>query len=145
MDKKEILKLKRSIGIRNFGFKLWDNHNKKFIETWKDANKLSLGTAGVNKHLSIAYATEPDVYLTIVRYTGIKDQYNQDIYEGDIVSYINIDGVYQKGVIIYDNLFCRFLINAVDGYDNENQDVELHISIPINYIANIFENPEYLE
>lgn len=92
-----------------------------------------------------------DTDLEIMQYTGLKDKKGTEIYEGDIVAYLDsgepIGYSYERdefmnyGKVIWDEEFARFDItnrNDVDCEDVWEKDF-------IEVIGNIYENPELLE
>jgi len=85
------------------------------------------------------YSTE-EVLLKnriLQQFTGLKDKYGQEIYEGDIMEFVDDVGVRCRGVVNYDHNYAAFLIDnsALWKEYMSNQSV----------IGNILENPELLE
>jgi len=92
---------------------------------------------GFEEHKDIS-EVEPK---SIGQYTGVKDKYSIEIYEGDILSLkTNYDDIIVGFVEFKRGAFC---LNSEDfGYDGEfisNLDAEFEI------IGNIFKNPELLK
>ena len=85
---------------------------------------------------------------TLGEFTGLKDKYGKEIYEGDIVEFQLIS----KGVVNWNPKYCGFWIDFTDSegknrYSNFNvtfSDGVLNMCNTIAVIGNIYENPELL-
>jgi uncharacterized phage protein (TIGR01671 family) len=120
---------------RELKFRIWDNENKNWIDSWwlqfGSYNRL-ITDIGCYINLS-----EHSHNYIIQQYTGLKDKNCKEIYEGDIVKFIQwpnqspLQIVFKDGVFTYDNTFYDF-----DGllYPNECE-----------IIGNIFETPDLLK
>jgi len=131
-------------------FKLWNPKTKKFINGYKEANKLSLGTANDPKDkTSLCIANAPDEYLTFCRFTGLLDKQGKEIYEGDIcITYYQdteSDYIEEKTGIIKDGteynrsaFVLEYVSMGVMSFGNKE------LVEDIKVIGNIYENPELL-
>lgn len=113
--------------MREIRFRIWDYHNKKFVEVreWKLFNNWDYYVVELTGH-------------HIQQYTDLKDKNGQDIYEGDLIDYLNDDEFYE--VIFY---FGKFKLERIDGMgcgDFDEQNIQRNMEV----IGNIFENPELL-
>ncbi len=86
--------------------------------------------------------TYPNSY-EIMQYTGLKDENDKEIYEGDIVKYRDESNECQVGVV-KDYGYMKIYIEAIGGDDEGNQDIELHQDYMYEVIGNIYENPELI-
>lgn len=77
----------------------------------------------------------------LMQYTGLKDKNGREIYEGDIIKYVEDlgDKIYQ-GTVEWNEYFCGFIPFA--DYDS---DCGVFIDIgSVKVIGNIYENPELI-
>lgn len=87
------------------------------------------------------YSTEPDV--TLLQYTGLKDELGRDIYEGDVVVYT--DG-YDGFAAVVEQDYWQWYLKGIDPIDNfDFADYTDGNQADLKVIGNIFENPELLE
>lgn len=119
--------------MREFKFRVWDRKEKRIIKfvIGDDIKRYSDKDIGVwlkNYHKKVKY-------FELMLYTGLKDKYDDEIYEGDIVKdeideeigYVEFsEGEYR---IIYDNIAIIL-----------NRDEAFYIEV----IGNIYENKEFL-
>lgn len=121
---------------REIKFRIFDSRNKKMI-TNDVCFQIALSVDG-----TIKAGITGDV---LMQYTGLKDKYKKEIFEGDIISI-----EYGKGVVEYSEKQAMFIINWID--DNEAYNESLAYN-PRNYIygktrkdieviGNIYENPD---
>lgn len=78
----------------------------------------------------------------LMQYTGLKDKNGKEIYEGDIVDFISVNGVDKdatKGVIRWDEEDTGFY---VDNDNDKYPHVKFWFTESIEVIGNIYENPE---
>lgn len=103
--------------------------------------------------------------VELIEYTGLKDRNGKEIYEGDIVTklnlnHINADGAYDKpecmkyidrGVVEYMEDNCQFMLarrrnpgRLTDSCNNSISICSSRESLEFEIIGNIYENPELL-
>ena len=123
--------------MREIKFSAYDATSKSIIEDYAH-----IGQYGelviVTFHSSAYGKTCPN--LTLLQYTGIKDKNGNEIYEGDIVEYIDNPTNMSSGTfeVIFHNGFIGIESDTrINLYDIE--------SYWIKIIGNKFENPELLE
>ena len=92
----------------------------------------------------LEYITEAD-RLDVMQFTGLHDRNGKEIYEGDIVTYIDYDGNYEysytnKGVVEYDESGAFYYFT--NRYEIGMLDMDYS---QIEVIGNIHENPELLQ
>lgn len=82
----------------------------------------------------------------LMQYTGLKDVNGKEIYEGDIVRYI--DSLYHKTIhqIIWNDYYACFSYKPYKFIDNGgDDDATLSYTRKFEIIGNIYENPELLD
>lgn len=122
---------------REVKYRVWDKNSNQMLFGGKDFNEIPV-VAGrplrlKNGGLSINY--------TLVEYTGLLDKNGVEIYEGDIVTPLLINGSITLGEVKYiDGGFMAKQIGAERLVENLRYCVKL-----VKVIGNIYENPELLE
>jgi len=113
---------------REIKFRIWDKLEKRFINSSTPNQGHYIITLNGVFH-NLQNGSGGDDY-EIQQYTGLKDKNNADIYEGDIIFFPAVEGVYsyqkQKNVVVKHSFICG---NA-------------HLG---EVVGNIFENPELLK
>lgn len=123
-------------------FRAWDKRNKMMrnvaallfskdtsiqgVKYWKNATEL--------KNLNAKN-------IILMQATGLQDQKGVDIYEGDIIRLVGAFEDFDTGIVEFWK--GAFVVN----YENVNADFSYFddISLPIEVIGNIYENPNLLE
>lgn len=80
----------------------------------------------------------PITALSIMQYTGLKDKNGAEIYEGDIVAFID-DYFLNKGAVEYDAENWSYYFTNRHVVDMDEIDIS-----QVEVIGNIYENPELL-
>ena len=79
---------------------------------------------------------------TVAEYTGLRDKNGKKIFEGDILSTVNIDGKFVNFRVEYNTLKGRFLaVNDYEVYDVAAERFPDYTKI----IGNTHDNPELME
>ena len=78
-------------------------------------------------------------FKTVGQYTGLKDKNDKEIYEGDIIKWVDWSGHKRKAEVRYDEEWKRFCV-WLNGA--ETIGVNKHLSDDIEVIGNKFDNPE---
>ena len=113
--------------MREIKFRAWDSVQQKM---WFDML--------IDFNGNVLDANENRNYrMTLMQYTGLKDKNNKEIYEGDIVKFVEdtLNEIYKASPVIYDEDRFTFL----GRYSN---DCIMHDWHEIEVIGNIYENPE---
>lgn len=116
---------------REFEFRAWDKINKDMF----NVESINFQERRVYKD-TVSYRKFEDIDL--MQYTGLKDEYGDEIYEGDIVTLHN-----SKYEVIFNSKEARFVLKDVffemdiPFTNNNNERMEV--------LGNIYENPEMME
>lgn len=122
--------------MREIKFRAWD----RFKQRWSNY-KINDGTVYfMDKNTGIWYGSYNKRYkdFNLMQYTGLKDEYGDEIYEGDIVTLHN-----SKYKVIFNSKEARFVLKDaffemdIPFTNNNNERMEI--------VGNIYENPELME
>lgn len=128
--------------MRDIKFKAW---NKVLNKMYSHEELLKLTKDIVKNEFVTGIYLPLNSDIEILRYTGLKDKNEKEIYEGDIVEFY-FDGIKTKSEVFYkkDKGFCfnissyeyKYILNIKSlGFTDRET----------NIIGNIYENPELLK
>ncbi|EKA93471.1 YopX family protein [Fusobacterium periodonticum] len=132
--------------MREIKFRVWDKNDKRiFIDPQmidfynKKIGYMQYQTEYMpDTSYSIPVGFEEFEYSELMQYTGLKDEYGDEIYEGDIVTLHN-----SRYKVIFNMEQARFVLRddkfemEIPFTNNNNERMEI--------IGNIYENPELME
>jgi uncharacterized phage protein (TIGR01671 family) len=117
--------------IRTIKFRAWDVEEERIYE-WDDLRDTQLFEDGFD-----------DKDCVLMQFTGLNDSKGKEIYEGDIVDGINIDGeTYPMGEVFFDS-GCFCIKTKSCDHDYEPCLYEAWAE-KIFVVGNIYENPNLL-
>lgn len=129
----------REIKFRAYAIE--DLTSSQWIENGYGITKINY-TDGTNSvHILTPYGDYHVVEESVGQYTGLKDRNGKEIYEGDILLYLNT----HKSIVNYkDGAFIRSYRNGnpyliYDSFIEEGRMIDYEVT------GNIYENPEILE
>lgn len=117
--------------MREIKFRAWDKINKDMF----NVESINFQERKVYRDI-VSYREFNDIEL--MQYTGLKDEYGDEIYEGDIVTLHN-----SKYKVIFNSKEARFVLKDpffemdIPFTNNNNKRMEI--------VGNIYENPELLK
>ncbi|MGM8224554.1 YopX family protein (plasmid) [Clostridium perfringens] len=121
---------------REIKFRVWSEKNKKMLEIQKHSFK-------TGKSMPYGFNMEYD-FGELMQYTGLKDENEKEIYEGDILS-IKIysrDKVIVEGKTVVE--FKDGCFGVIWGHDKAFLSLNSFFKAKFEVIGNIYENPELL-
>lgn len=121
--------------MREIKFRVWDNGlMKKFVRipffvssegyVYKDNDPHGIEMSGKR-------SISPMQNVILMQYTGLKDKNGKEIYEGDIISFLD-----EKWSVIYFEQYASFMLQKGNDLSNITSQEEI--------IGNIHQNPELL-
>lgn len=134
--------------MRELKFRIWDTLSKKYISQRHYLSSMKVDESGI---ATFTYKQHLDGGFIIQQYTGLKDRYDKEIYEGDIVRAWN-QGSSHVGEIRWrlEGAPIIFIYPAYhDGqfwflHGSKTKD-GVYVDCGIEVIGNIFENSELLK
>ena len=125
---------------REIKFRAWDKEKKELF---------SLGNPLLPKYRN---SLKEYGEYELMQYTGLKDKNGKDIYDGDLLKYVNSKGVsFANSLhqVIYQESRGRFALKVLDDKINEPRSLVQRSASWDNsrfqIIGNIYENPELLK
>ena len=130
----------RSKTMNNLKFRAWDKKHKEMFEVIK-----------IEYNPNIFYMAKEPAWIVIrakneielMQSTGLKDKNGVEIYEGDIVEYL--DGEYSFVGVVENSAFGIYAKNKYDNYGFEDFADENTKEADVVVIGNIYEDKELLE
>lgn len=116
--------------MKEIKFRAWDGLTKK-ITNYQICDDMVLF---FDKHKGCWLKNQKDRFV-LIQYTGLKDKNGKEIYEGDIVVWIDSDGNKRQNKVFFE----RGAFRICNSYFEISEYGELEV------IGNIYENPELLE
>jgi uncharacterized phage protein (TIGR01671 family) len=151
--------------MREIKFRVWSKNDKKFLEDYHypighSAIWLEM-LSGRVLHIepNCTYDTECELEtkdlnellkgIEVMQYTGLKDKNGKEIYEGDVISFIDMStetSIINKAVIVFDESQSALRPQEIKkNYRGGHYYVHWNMIKDIQVIGNIYENPELIE
>lgn len=136
---------------RELKFRAWDDRNKMWLFSYNHPNlggfsmKGEVMLFGEYQRFLERVPLEDWSKIILMQYTGLKDKNGNEIYDGDILSFIDFDfnsddEFLNYGLVEYYVSEMRFFITNRNSVEMDEIDFEKEVEI----IGNIYENPELL-
>ena len=131
--------------MREVKFRVWDYEERQM----KSVDSIHFPLGRCNRKCISVYNKEEDCYewvysYELMQYISIKDKNGKEIYEGDIVKYLDenwyeYNTFYNMGKVCYDDEFLSYYVTNRWSVEKEKvwNDIEV--------VGNIYENPEMLD
>jgi len=110
--------------MREIKFRAWLKEKKKMM----NVNEINFKERDINEAFFCFYEIE------LMQYTGLKDKNGKEIYEGDIVAWIDSDGNKRQNKVFFEQGAFRIC----------NSCFEISEYGELEVIGNVYENPELL-
>lgn len=137
--------------MREIKFRAWDEEDKRMYCD----DKVIVTFSGFLEEVYVRRNSTVDELIDykLMQYSGIKDIEGKEIYEGDIVEFLDEEVNYSHCGVEYDEFInigkVIFSHDELMGWDITNRNMDLeevwHYREYIKVIGNIYENPELLE
>lgn len=128
--------------MREIKFRIFDNSEKNFLikneKVSRGIFKDKVSEIVDFENNSVQINNPEDERYIFLQYTGMKDINDKEIYEGDIVLYLN-NG--KKAQVFWSGYSIAYHLN----FDDEPYDLGCFTEAELEVIGNIYENPELLE
>lgn len=130
--------------MRELKFRAWDKKAKKMWVMYDNQGDLHLG--GEIRPICFFWGDEDYI---LMQYTGLKDKNGKEIYEGDILKSITMDGKVHYEPVKFDNgCFCK-LTKLPDTNKKIWSSLRYHLYkrklIAYEVVGNVFENHDLLK
>lgn len=128
--------------MKEIKFRIFDNSEKKFLikneKVSRGIFKDKVSEIVDFENNSVQINNPEDERYIFLQYTGMKDINDKEIYEGDIVLYLN-NG--KKAQVFWSDYSLAYHLD----FDNESYDLGCFTEAELEIIGNIYENPELLK
>jgi len=88
-----------------------------------------------------------DCYGNVMQFTGLKDKYGVEVYEGDILNCHSFDKAYRKASVFYNENTLTYRLDVIDADFIDIADLHYRatgLGQSVEVIGNIHQNPELL-
>lgn len=131
---------------REIKLRAWHKKEKQMID-WFTLSQSAWNTYLNGTKTSLLYSilvSDKDSFEAM-QFTGLHDKNGKEIYEGDVITYIDYDSSHEeeylnKGVVEYYDDEMKFTITNRNTVEIESIDFKKEVEV----IGNVFENPELL-